>query len=366
MKLINDYQFSFNELVGNCNNPRINNIYKLKFCRFAFDIAKLYQTEDKFFKSYIEYKVKDEDGNYLKEIFTRTYKDRNGEEKTETREYIIIEREYKTLKEIDYYYSILKYRAYYYLLFSFIYSNFTLDDIKELGELIEENAENEGLTELNENFGDDKEFPLWSRVYISVAGITGYYMAVKEYQNFVLNKRMSVKKYLDAELVEKQCNILKEDVEKKGYRYLTYKNNLGIKIDPKTKKKKKISHSKRLRNVQKNNLGLYEFQKEQQEQRDQMLIEIMQEYYDLKRKNKKLTIDDFLQNHKISKRTFFNYKKIYDQKYLGKRKIEKAYQAFLDELEKDSNFKISSEFVSKYKVSQTQLKRYINDINAEG
>lgn len=121
-----------------------------------------------------------------------------------------------------------------------------------------------------------------------------------------------------------------------------------------------------MRNAQKGNLSLYEFQKEQQEQRDQRVIEIMQEYYDLKRRNKKMTISDFLQNHKISKRTFHNYKKVYDKKYSGKSKIEKAYQAFLDELEKNSNFKISSEFVSKYKVSQTQLKQYINDINADG
>ncbi|MBW9322380.1 hypothetical protein FG877_02210 [Enterococcus casseliflavus] len=319
MDLLENYSYNYENLVENCSNKRISKTYIKKFCRFYYDIVKLVLND----KS-ILYDNHDEDGNF------------------------------KDNQTILKNYSGLKFRYYYFFLFHFIYSNFELEDIENIGNDLSEEFEDLDLIEES-----------WEINYVAVATIRGFVLAFKEYQHFLSNKKLSVKRYLNAELIEEQCHILKQDVEGKDFQYLTYFMNVGLKKDPKTNKKKKISHSKRLRNVQKNTLSLYEFQKEQQELRDMAMISVMKKYYDLKRKDKKLTIDKFIDgNNTISKRTFFNYKKIYDKKYLGKSKIEKAYQAYEIELEKDSNFKITTDFVSQFKVSQEQLKQHIDEMNA--
>ncbi|WP_438781719.1 hypothetical protein [Enterococcus sp. DIV0187] len=190
-------------------------------------------------------------------------------------------------------------------------------------------------------------------------------MAKEEYQYFLSNKRVSVKKYLKADLIEKQCRILKKDVQERGFQYLTYYRNVNPFITN-GKSKKKISNSTRLRNARRNTTDIYEFQKEKSEETDKYLIKVMENYYTLKNRNSKMIINEFLKmNNNISRRTFFNYKKIYDERYKGRSKFEKAREEYLSEIEKDPNFKITAEFVGKYKISQKQFKQYLDDNSAE-
>lgn len=320
IKLLNDEYYSYDELVENLSNERVG--YKQKFCRFLHDICLL----------------KNNDSSVL-------FKNLNGDEFVEN-------------ETIEKYYNTLKHRLYYFYLFNFIYLNYTADDVRELGKELDDRA-------LEEEIYEDA---VWETTYTITAQIVGYLEAAREYYDFLTNKKSSVKKYLNAELIEEQCNILKEDVERKGFKYLTYNRNVNSKLtDDETKKRKKISHSTRLRIAEKDTTEIYAFQKEQQQDRDIRLKNVMQDYYDCKRKNNKLTINQYLESNKtVSKRTFFNYKKVYDQKFLGKNKLERAYQAYLDELMKDSNFRITADFVSKFKVSISQLKQYIDEMDAEG
>lgn len=321
LDILKDYPYDYDILVENCSNLRISKTYVQKFCRFYYDIVQLQSNN----KSILYINL-----------------DRNGT--------------FKDIETIENYYNALKFRYYYFFLFSFIYLDFSTEGAQKIGNDLSEEFDNLDLI-------DDE----WKISYVAVANIRGYLMALDEYKNFLSNRKWSVKKYLDADLIEKKCRILKEDVKNRNFQYLTYYRNVNKKnLDKCTGRKKKISHSKRLRNAQKGTLDLYEFQEEQQEQRDQRVIEIMQEYYDLKRRDRKLTINEFLQNHKISKRTFFNYKKIYDKKFYGKSRIEKAYQAYSNKLEEDQNFKITADFVSQFKVSQRRLKQYINQKDASG
>lgn len=320
MELLKSYPYNYEKLVEDCSNSRINQIYIKKFCRFYFDIVKLTLNNDKSI------------------LFDNLNKDGS----------------FKDNQTILKQYNALKFRYYYFFLFHFIYSNLSAENVENIG------------NELSEEFEDLIE-EHWKTNYVAVATIRGFVLAFEEYQHFLSNKKLSVKRYLNANLIEKQCLILKEDVDNKDFQYLTYYMNVGLKKDSITKKKRKISHSTRLRNAKRNTINLYEFQKEQQELRDMAMISVMEKYYNLKRKNKKLTVEQFItENNTISKRTFFNYKKIYDKKFLGKSKIEKAYQAYIVEKGKDLNFKITTDFAHQFRVSQKQLKEYINKMSVDG
>lgn len=193
LNILKDYPYDYDILVENCSNQRISKTYVQKFCRFYYDIVQLQSNN----KSILYINL-----------------DRNGS--------------FKDIEAIENYYNALKFRYYYFFLFNFIYLDFSVEDADNIGSDLSKEFDNLELID------DD-----WRTNYVAVATIKGFILAYKEYEFFLAHKKVSVKKYLNAELVEKQCNILKEDVEKKGFKYLTYKNNVGTKIDSKTKKKKK-------------------------------------------------------------------------------------------------------------------------------
>ncbi|MGM0112830.1 hypothetical protein [Enterococcus sp. DIV0187] len=143
-KLINDEYFDFDGLVKNLDNERIGKTYRLKFCRFLHDICELYTLEkNELLENTISFYVKDKNGNKLVKTIKYLTKDRYGNIVKKTRKEFVVSWKFKSASKIDNYYNVLKYRSYYYLLFNFIYFDYSLDDVLKFRKLLEERLNEE-------------------------------------------------------------------------------------------------------------------------------------------------------------------------------------------------------------------------------
>lgn len=328
------HKWSLNEIVENAVNKSL--IRKKNFCRIFHDLCLLRRTESSDYP----------DPNYLH------------------------------IEEIDINYQETFYREYFFFLYAFIYYDYNFEKYSKLKKLIQKAIESnidedtvryslekeELIKESNINIkkGEKAQFAdylLFREFYPQLALFKGMALAYKKYEDFQNDKSL-LNEIMDVNEIEKRIKVRKHEVHFQGtihLMYLTYKRS------------KYKSHATRVRNYETDIMKQQETEKYFSQD---MAKSVISEYYRQKHYNSKLKIDEFLENqdvHDISRRTFFSYKKYYDNR-VGKGKYyknteEKAYDKYLIELEKNPHLKIDAAICKRLKVGQKKLKIQIEKEN---
>ena len=261
------------------------------------------------------------------------------------------------ISELQILYKKIYWRHYYFFLYCFIYYNYTQQKYIEVEQAFRKKFEEEEIDEELGFLEEDTDYSLFRKIYPSLALYKALLDAYVYYEKILEDKTL-FKEIEDLELLEKRLDIRKHDVSRNGnivMMYLTYGRNP-------TK-----SYSSRVRNF---NTKVLKQQEEAKDFSNYLAALILNDYYRKKYYNSKLRIDEFLETQdikKISKRTFFSYKKYYDKKFgvghFKKNTEEKAYIKYLVELEKNPALEIDAKLCRKLGVGQKKLKEQIKKEN---